>query len=126
MTAYNTIEKMVRNSHHELKQLGSFDSIISDLDKLAEIENGDERSEKRELVFSKVIDYLVNNNIISQHDAFNLMNLTDEEYGEKSIFDNNHNSGGAISKNNSIGLLDGYDDNDSDDLSLDYDEWCKQ
>lgn len=125
MTAYNTIEKMVRNSHHELKQLGSYESIISDFDKIAEIDDGEERSNKREYVFHNVINYLVNNGIISQHDGFNLMNLTDDEYNEKIIIDNSYNQGGVINVSHNVSILDGYDGDENNDLSIDYDEWSR-
>lgn len=89
MTAFTAIENMVREaSYTDLKKDEEVKKMISDLDHLEEIESGEERAEQRELLAQNIINYLVQRDYITEEVGFNLLNLTNSDYGYPEIEDN--------------------------------------
>lgn len=112
MTAFTAIENMVRTyGDSDLKNDPDIQKMISDLNSLEEVDSGEERAEQRELLAQNIVNYLVINNYVSEEEGFNLLNLTNSDYGHPEIVD--------------VDLIDS-NDCDEDELTekddVDYDE----
>lgn len=107
MTAYTAIETMVRNAAAtDLKNDASVIAMIEDMDRLEEIESGEERAEKRELLAQHIINHLVSMSYITEEHAFDLLNKSNPDFGHSEIKD--------------IDFSESVDD--TDDLEVDYDD----
>lgn len=88
MTAFTAIEKMVRQyADSDLKRDENIKMMVDDINRLEEIDIGEERAEKREALAQHIVNYLVTNDYISEEDGFALLNQTNADYGYREIID---------------------------------------